>query len=83
MIQRCPGGAAWAKPALRAAGIHRTSGFEFCHSFVIGHCHRFHQSLEATEKYVRLTSEMYPGLLSDVTNICKYAFPKADNHEAD
>lgn len=42
-----------------------------------------HQSLEATEKYVRLTSEMYPGLLSDVTNICIYAFPKADNHEAD
>ncbi|MDD2216545.1 MAG: tyrosine-type recombinase/integrase [Eubacteriales bacterium] len=40
-----------------------------------------HQSLEATEKYVRLTSEMYPGLLSDVNSICSYAFPEVDNHE--
>lgn len=34
-----------------------------------------HQSLEATEKYVRLTAEMYPGLISEVNNICSYAFP--------
>ena len=36
-----------------------------------------HQSLEATEKYVRLTAEMYPGLLSKADNICAYAFPEA------
>lgn len=37
-----------------------------------------HQSLEATEKYVRLTAEMYPGLLSQTNNICAYAFPEAE-----
>jgi len=42
-----------------------------------------HQSLEATEKYVRLTSEMYPGLLKDVNSICAYAFPEVDSHETD
>ena len=36
-----------------------------------------HQSLEATEKYVRLTAEMYPGLISQANNICAYAFPEA------
>lgn len=35
-----------------------------------------HQSLEATDKYVRLTSEMYPGLLSDASAICSYIFPE-------
>jgi integrase/recombinase XerD len=35
-----------------------------------------HQSLEATEKYVRLTAEMYPGLISQANNICSYAFPE-------
>ena len=42
-----------------------------------------HQSLEATEKYVRLTSEMYPDLLSDINNICPYAFPEVEKHESD
>ncbi|AFM41530.1 site-specific recombinase XerD [Desulfosporosinus acidiphilus SJ4] len=40
-----------------------------------------HQSLEATEKYVRLTSEMYPEIISNVNNICAYAFPEVDCHE--
>jgi len=40
-----------------------------------------HQSLEATDRYVRLTSEMYPGLLSDVNSICAYVFPEVVHHE--
>jgi integrase/recombinase XerD len=40
-----------------------------------------HQSLEATEKYVRLTSEMYPGILSEVNTICSFAFPEVGCHE--
>jgi integrase len=35
-----------------------------------------HQSLEATDKYVRLTSEMYPELLQEVDNLCSYVFPE-------
>lgn len=42
-----------------------------------------HQSLEATEKYVRLTSEMYPGLLNDADKVCSYAFPKLASDEDD
>ena len=37
-----------------------------------------HQSLEATEKYVRLTAEMYPGLISQVDKICSYVFPHTE-----
>ena len=35
-----------------------------------------HGSLEATDKYVRLTEEMYSHLLKDVDNICSYVFPE-------
>ena len=34
-----------------------------------------HQSLEVTNTYVRLTAEMYPGLLKDVDFICLNVFP--------
>lgn len=33
-----------------------------------------HQSLAATDRYVRMTSEMYPELLSQVDSICSYIF---------
>jgi len=37
-----------------------------------------HQSLEATNGYVRLTSDMYPGLLKDVDLICLNVFPNTE-----
>jgi|SRR5665213_796624 len=39
-----------------------------------------HQSLEATNTYVRLTAEMYPGLLKNINFICLNVFPKTINH---
>lgn len=33
-----------------------------------------HQSLAATDRYVRMTSEMYPDLLSQTDSICSYIF---------
>jgi len=33
-----------------------------------------HQSLAATDRYVRMTSEMYPELLSQTDSICSYIF---------
>lgn len=35
-----------------------------------------HKSLETTDKYVRLTSEMYPELIQDVNSICSFVFPE-------
>lgn len=35
-----------------------------------------HRSLDATEQYVRLTSEMHPGLMRDLNAVCSYVFPK-------
>lgn len=34
-----------------------------------------HQSIEATDRYVRMTAEMYPDLLSQTDSICSYIFP--------
>ncbi len=35
-----------------------------------------HQSLAATDRYVRMTSEMYPDLLSQTDSICAYIYPE-------
>lgn len=42
-----------------------------------------HRSLEATEKYVRLTANMYPGILSEVNNLCQGLYPEVIQHETD
>lgn len=39
-----------------------------------------HQCLESTNGYVRLTAEMYPGLVKDVAAICLNVFPKLTEH---
>ena len=39
-----------------------------------------HQSLEATDKYVRLTAEMYPDLIKKTSNICSSVFPIIDTN---
>jgi integrase/recombinase XerD len=39
-----------------------------------------HQSLDATDKYVRLTAEMYPDLIKKTSNICASAFPVIDTN---
>lgn len=59
------------------------SGLDLYYSLPILSEYLGHQSLEATDKYVRLVSDMYPGLLSEVNNICAYAFPEVKDHAAD
>jgi len=59
------------------------AGLDLYYSLPVLSAYLGHQSLEATDRYVRLTSEMYPGLLSDVNNICAYVFPEVGNHETD
>jgi integrase len=41
-----------------------------------------HQSLSATDSYVRLTAGMYPGLLKDIDMVCLNVFPDINCHEA-
>jgi len=40
-----------------------------------------HKSLKATEGYVRLTSEMFPGLISEVSGHCSHVFPEVLQNE--
>lgn len=35
-----------------------------------------HSSLAATDRYVRMTADMYPGLLGKTESICSYIFPQ-------
>jgi integrase len=35
-----------------------------------------HRTIESTEKYVRLTAEVYPGLLQNIENVCEFVFPR-------
>lgn len=37
-----------------------------------------HSSLEATDKYVRLTSDMYPELMQEINSLCSYLFPEVN-----
>jgi integrase len=39
-----------------------------------------HQSLDATDKYVRLTAEMYPDLIKKTSKICSSVFPEIDTN---
>ena len=39
-----------------------------------------HQSLEATNAYVRLTAEMYPGLIKDADLITLNVFPNTQSY---
>jgi integrase len=57
------------------------AGLDLYYSLPILSTYLGHQSLEATDQYVRLTSEMYPNLLRDINGICDYIFPKIKCHE--
>jgi integrase len=41
-----------------------------------------HKSLAATDSYVRLTADMYPGLLNEVNRICAFVFPQVSGSDA-
>lgn len=42
-----------------------------------------HKSLEATDKYVRLTSDIYPGIMNEMNRICAFVFPEVREYETD
>jgi len=59
------------------------SGIDLYTSLPVLSTYLGHQSLSATNGYVKLTEAMYPGLLKDVDMICLNVFPNVENHEAD
>jgi len=52
------------------------SGIDLYTSLPVLSTYLGHQSLSATNGYVRLTAAMYPGLIKDVDMICLNVFPK-------
>lgn len=40
-----------------------------------------HKSIEATEKYVRLTQNMYPEIIENMNKLCPYIFPGGGDNE--
>ncbi len=59
------------------------SGLDLYYSLPLLSTFLGHKSLGATDKYVRLTTEMYPDLLKDQKGIGTYVFPKSNNLELD
>jgi integrase/recombinase XerD len=60
-------------------------GVDLYYSLPILSTYLGHQSLAATDKYVRLTAEMYPSLIENVNKMCPHIFPdlyKTKCHEA-
>lgn len=57
------------------------SGLDLYYSLPILSKYLGHKSLEATEKYVRLTVELYPEIMKDVNQLCSYVFPEVINNE--
>lgn len=51
------------------------SGLDLYYSLPILSTYLGHQSLEATDTYVRLTAEMYPDLIKKASDICSSVFP--------
>ena len=59
------------------------AGMDLYYSMPVLSTYVGHQSIEATNKYVRLTSEMYPNLLDKVNSIYKYVFPEIGIDDSD
>jgi hypothetical protein len=57
------------------------SGMDMYCSLPILSTYLGHQSLQATNSYVRLTAETYPELLKDVDTFCLNVFPKIECNE--
>ena len=51
------------------------AGYDLYYSMPVIMTYMGHQSVEATNRYVRLTQEMFPGMLKKVDEAYKYIFP--------
>lgn len=58
------------------------SGIDLYTSLPILSAYLGHQSLEATNRYVRLTSNIFPELIEDIDALCINVFPKTEEYES-
>lgn len=65
--------------ACHALNAMAESGLDLYHSLPVLSAYLGHQSLAATNKYVRLTSEIFPDLLKTVNDTCGFIFPTLKN----
>ena len=56
-----------------------TDGKDIYYSLPILSTYIGHQSIAATDRYVRMTSEMYPELIDKMESICSYIYPNLKN----
>jgi integrase/recombinase XerD len=68
--------------AVTALATMAESGIDLYVSLPILSNYLGHQSIGATNHYVRLTAGMYPDLIKDVDMLCLDVFPKYQNYEA-
>ena len=68
--------------AVTALAVMAEAGIDLYASLPILSAYLGHQSLDATNYYVRLTANMYPSLIKDVDMIYLDVFPKFRNYEA-
>jgi len=54
------------------------NGLDLYYSLPILSQYLGHKSLEATDKYVRLTEEMFPSVLEKMNSVCAYVFPEVE-----
>lgn len=54
------------------------AGYDLYHTMPILMTYMGHQSLDATNRYVRMTREMYPNLIQKVNGTYKYIFPELE-----
>lgn len=52
------------------------AGMDLYYSLPVLSTYLGHQSLAATDKYVRLTAEMYPSIIDNANKLCPYLFPE-------
>jgi integrase/recombinase XerD len=57
------------------------SGLDIYHSMPVLSTYLGHRTLESTDKYVRLTAEMYPKLIKGANDTCSYVYPSAEEED--
>lgn len=69
--------------AVRSLVAMAESGLDLYYALPILSEYLGHQSLEATDYYVRLVADRYPALLAQVNNLCGGVFPEVDDDAGD
>lgn len=57
------------------------AGYDLYYAMPVLMTYMGHKSLEATNRYVRMTEEMYPNVLKKVDEAYKYIFPEIGTAE--